>query len=129
MNLQKLKKYPISAVTILYTVVVLFILLTPATKVFGQSPQNNNTIKGQPIGGLLSFGGAAARHARLKGAPIRALAPINDGGIDDGGPIPDYLFYASDPGPYPALGDGSGSSHGEMTNVFVNDPCLDPPPP
>jgi hypothetical protein len=114
-------------VTVLISTLILCRVLKTTTVVHGQNPQSV-TVKGRPIESLLSSGGLAARRARLGAPPIRAAAVINDGG-GDGGPIPDYLFFLSDPGPNPAGGDGSGAPPGGMTNMFVNDPCLDPPPP
>lgn len=126
--------YPnLKRLTMIYVPAVVFVLISftffrSPKVVYGQNPQSA-TIKGQPIEGLLSSGGVAARRARLGAPPLRAAAVINDPGADDGVPIPDYLFFLSDPGPDPAAGDGSGAPMGGMRNAFVNDPCLDPPPP
>ena len=93
------------------------------------------TVKGKPITSLLSTGGLAARQAlRRNGTTAnvraRAMVTADEGDEDGGGGLipPGELGISnsqmpSDPGPGSANGNGSGSR-----NVFVNDPCLDPPP-
>jgi hypothetical protein len=87
--------------------------------------------KGHPATDLLSFGGHAAwvmRHPPV----LRRLAAIP--GLDDGDPFlnPDAPLmgvpYVADQGNDPGSSGDSGEG-GEHRNVFVNDPCLDPPPP
>jgi hypothetical protein len=125
--------------TLLTGAVIFLALSMPVKRVSSQGVKNGNTVKRQAIGRLLSTGGVAARQTILRrsaaGNAPRALAaipgaddaedPINEGLITED----DYL--ASDPGPDPAGGDGHGrpGNNGGPRNVFVNDPCLDPPPP
>ena len=105
----------------------------------GSSPraQTADTVKGRPITEFLSTGGTAA-HQQLtrRGGLRRALAvtPDSPGGDADPGEgvIPDNEllsglvvapFEGADGGGRPGT---PGMSAGR--NVFVNDPCLDPPP-
>ena len=118
--------------------VLMWALSGPVSKVSSQSAGTDRTIKGVPMSRLLSSGGLAARQAALRRTsggvttgPRIFAAPINDDGGPDDVPITLDQFLASDPGPDPAGGDGHGSpgNPGGPRNVFVNDPCLDPPPP
>ncbi|GAC1539892.1 MAG: hypothetical protein NVS2B9_06910 [Myxococcales bacterium] len=85
--------------------------------------------KGHRATELLSFGGQAAWAVRHPSV-LRRLSAIP--GLEDDNPFldPDAPLagvpYAPDESPAPGGGPGEG---GGRRNVFVNDPCLDPPPP
>ncbi len=85
------------------------------------------TYKGKPISELLSSGGLAAWRATQAHSP-KGFAPVgvnfddDNPFIDPDAPLtgfPSVAEEGGEPGPYLANGK----------NVFVNDPCLDPPPP
>lgn len=96
-------------------------------------------IKNHPIGDLLSAGGRAARQARrshvggLRALVLDPAEPPEDPGEE--GFIPEderaaglvtnpTPLDAGDPNGHPGNPGGAAGK-----NVFVNDPCLDPPPP
>lgn len=97
----------------------------------GTSALAQPTIKGQRITTFLSRGGLAARQAVLRRAGIASFRALSAPGTpaDDGGEgliPPDKLGIADEdipPGP-----PNSGGHPLWARNVFVNDPCLDPPP-
>ena len=93
------------------------------------------TVKGHRLKELLSpTGYAALMHVRAaRAVGRRALLP--PGGEEEGGDvIPKNNFVASAPGKDDApFGSGGPGGQGfgrnrRFQNVFVNDPCLDPPP-
>jgi hypothetical protein len=74
----------------------------------------NNYKNGQPLQELMSGAGFAAFKATRGGVGVQFAPEL------DPGPA----------GPNPSAGDGGGDFDGGQgrRNVFVNDPCLDPPP-
>lgn len=107
-------------------------------KVSGQGPSGR--VKGHAVGRFLSTGGLAARQAALRrqannrGAVPRALA-ASSGEDEDPleGLIPTDelgigIITPGSGGPSGGGGNGNPGSGSAGKNVFVNDPCLDPPP-
>jgi hypothetical protein len=124
---------------------VLIALLIGGTASPAAAQGPTGKVKGQPLKDLMSSGGYAAlmqlRAAKAAAATgriaLRALAPgdAEDEG-EDRGPLEDdgseFITAAPRPGeaPFGAGGD-PGTPFGRnrsFQNVFVNDPCLDPPP-
>jgi hypothetical protein len=93
------------------------------------SGQGTTKIKGQSIQEFLSTGGRAAWKAKQSGGVHANFDPADD----EDGPISDKdLFFQPSPFDGNTGGDGgsgNGSNAGGFRNTFVNDPCLDPPPP
>lgn len=96
-------------------------------------------VKGRPVTELLSTGGVSARHALIrKTTSLGPLAPLPSEPPDDPGSdglIPSDQWLAglivtpqSDDGGDPQ-GQPSNPGPAAGRNAFVNDPCLDPPPP
>jgi hypothetical protein len=103
-------------------------------KVSGQGT-SGRTVKGQAIGSLLSSGGSAARQAaqRLQASGPRTQAATSPEdpleGLIPTDKLEAGLTYKPGPGdPSGGGGGGGNGGSGSGRNVFVNDPCLDPPP-
>ena len=93
----------------------------------GPASADTPIYKGHRVTELLSSGGRAAWMARNPGpsAEFRAVLPLlvdDDPFLDPDAPLSGFPSLA-DEGGEPGVADGNGN------NVFVNDPCLDPPPP
>jgi hypothetical protein len=85
------------------------------------------TYKGRAISELMSSGGRGAWRARAKSSPVTS-ALVNPS-LDDGNP---WLDPDAPLAGFPSLADEGGDpgpTADDGRNVFVNDPCLDPPPP
>jgi hypothetical protein len=91
------------------------------------------TVKGKPITELLSQGGLAVHRAMLlRAAPRRAAAAVpgaEEEGEGDRGLLTEEEFFASFAPDATTTGGMKPGGNGRYRNVFVNDPCVDPPPP
>ena len=113
----------------------LLILLVGGTASPGVAQGPPSRIKGQRLRELLSpTGYAALMHVRAaRGVGIRALLPPDEE-EEEGSVIPKDNFVTAEPEPDDApFGSGGPEGRGfgrnkRFQNVFVNDPCLDPPP-
>ena len=82
--------------------------------------------KGRPISQLMSSGGRAALQGRAKTSVSPMVAVAGDEEDENPWINPDAPLEG-----FPSLADEGGEPRGGGTgnNVFVNDPCMDPPPP
>jgi hypothetical protein len=105
-----------------------------ASPLAAQGPPS--VVKGQRLKELLSpTGYAALMHVRAaRAAGRRALLPPGGEDEEEGSVIPKDNFVTAEPEPDDApFGSGGREGRGfgrnkRFQNVFVNDPCLDPPP-
>src|SRR3977135_3417636 len=104
------------------------VLVAASIATGGLAAAAERTYKGRPISQLMSSGGLAAWRVRAKPPVGRASAATAGEAAEEESP---WIDPAAPLEGFPSLADeggGPGRRRGGR-NVFVNDPCMDPPPP